>query len=204
MSFESANRVLGENFSGSHHEVEIICRRLLQIHWLYDTKLKNDFLKNHWLNLMGQDIENDSSYHHAMKETVSLKQGRDLYFDATFFNRQKVNNVYFDSPCYSRAPMSGDCNSFVSFSVEGEVKFGQIMYFVSLPEEPFNFRTNAVIELHKIVEEIGPVKGILYRLENTKTEKVVSANSLRKVFRVKMQNSADSLAIRLCTSFDHS
>ena len=49
MSFESANRSLGEVFSGSHSECEVICRRMTQRHKLshlcYDKKLKNIFDK---------------------------------------------------------------------------------------------------------------------------------------------------------------
>ena len=41
MSFEAANRSLGELFSGSHSECEVICRRILQRHRLSNYSSKN-------------------------------------------------------------------------------------------------------------------------------------------------------------------
>ena len=42
MSFESANRILGEVFTGSHHECEVVCRRFLQRQRLLDLHNKSE------------------------------------------------------------------------------------------------------------------------------------------------------------------
>ena len=45
MSFEAANRLLSQHFSGSHSEAEIICRRFLQRQKLAQKKVFNPKLK---------------------------------------------------------------------------------------------------------------------------------------------------------------
>ena len=42
MSFEFANRILGEVFTGSHHECEVVCRRFLQRQRLLDLHNKSE------------------------------------------------------------------------------------------------------------------------------------------------------------------
>ena len=138
MSFESANRILSQVFTGSHHELEVICRRFLQLQRFHDLSIENEQISDLWNQLLGTEVLEREHLDHAMRETDSLLEGRACYPNASFFNRQYFGNVYFDSPSFSRAPMSGDCNSFVAFSLNSEKAFGQIMYFVSIPGEPYH------------------------------------------------------------------
>ena len=117
MSFESANRILGEVFTGSHHECEVVCRRFLQRQCLLDLHNSSEESVFGGLvrQLLGQENFNKSDFSAFMLETESLKMGRLLYPEATFLNRLLVNKIYFDSPAYSRAPFSGKCNSFVRY-----------------------------------------------------------------------------------------
>ena len=129
MSFESANRTLGEVFTGSHHECEVVCRRFLQRQRLLDLHNKSEESVFGGLvrQLLGQENFNKSDFSAFMLEMESLKMGRLLYPEATFLNRLLVNKIYFDSPAYSRAPFSGKCNSFVRYKRKNVEYFGQIL-----------------------------------------------------------------------------
>ena len=52
MCFEAANRVLGDMFSVSHSELEVICRRVLQRQKLSHAEIENEQLKMFWTNWM--------------------------------------------------------------------------------------------------------------------------------------------------------
>ena len=206
MSFESANRILSQVFTGSHHELEVICRRFLQLQRFHDLSIENEQISDLWNQLLGTEVLEREHLDHAMRETDSLLEGRACYPNASFFNRQYFGNVYFDSPSFSRAPMSGDCNSFVAFSLNSEKAFGQIMYFVSIPGEPYHGKVKAVIQKYQIIEELGTVKGYLFRVRSTTEEVFANLETLRKVFRVRLPNmrNAESLVMKLCSVFEHS
>ena len=104
----------------------------------HDSSIENEQISDLWNQLLGTENLEREHLDHAMRETDSLLEGRACYPNASFFNRQYFGNVYFDSPSFSRAPMSGDCNSFVAFSLNSEKAFCQIMYFVSIPGEPYH------------------------------------------------------------------
>ena len=53
MSFESANRIFGELFTGSHHEIEMICGSLLQLRRLSDTTIESPDVQRVWNQLSG-------------------------------------------------------------------------------------------------------------------------------------------------------
>ena len=161
MSFESANRILSEVYSGTHHECDVICRRFLQKQRLLD--LHQDRKQNQFSGLVKKLLRRDDShttdFSTFMSETESLHFGRLTYPNAIFFNRFSKNNLYFDSPAYSRAPSSCMCNSFVRYRKTDEECFGKILYFLSIPDEPFDGKVQASVQEYEIVEEIGPVKG---------------------------------------------
>ena len=123
MSFETANRILSQVFMGSHLELKVICCRFLQLQHFHDLIIENEQILDFLNQLLGKKILEREHLDHAMKETDSLLEGRDCYPNASFFNRHVFGNVYFDSPSFLRAPMSGDCNSFVAFSLSSEKAF---------------------------------------------------------------------------------
>ena len=75
MSFESANRLLGEVFTGSHHEVEFICRRVLKLQHFKDATVDSRPVLNLYNKIIGQNTEERSNFHHGMKLTKSLEDG---------------------------------------------------------------------------------------------------------------------------------
>ena len=161
LSFESANRILGELFTSSHHEIEIICRRFLQLRRLNDTTIESPEVQRVWNQLFGIEELEKSQLDHGTKETDLLREGRRCYSNGRFYNRQFFRNVYFDSQCFSRVSMQGDCKSFVSFSYRSELCFGQIMSFVSIPEF-YNSKIRAVVKKYQTLEEVGTVKGFFF------------------------------------------
>ena len=205
MSFGSANRISGELFTGSHHEIEIISRRFLQLRRLNDTTIESPDVQRVWNQLSGIEELERSHLDHGLKETDLLPEGRRCYSNGQFYNRQFFRNVYFDSLCFSRAPMQGDCNSFVSFSYHSEVCFGQIVYFVSIPES-YNGKIIAVVKKYQTLEEVGTVKGFFFRVRETCEELFIDLESMKKVFRVRLPNlpASESMVVKLCSSFDHS
>ena len=78
MSFEAANRILGEVFSGSTFECEIICRRILQKHRLSCAEIHNAEMRRLFNRIKGLGNE-ESSFCDEMIETTSLKSGRVMY-----------------------------------------------------------------------------------------------------------------------------
>ena len=60
MSFESANRILSEVYSGTHHECDVICRRFLQKQRLLD--LHKDLEQNKFSGLVKQLLHRDDSH----------------------------------------------------------------------------------------------------------------------------------------------
>ena len=155
MSFESANRILGEVYSGSHHECKIICRRFLQKQRLRDLHHNCDDSKIGSLVKQLLRHEDSDTYPNAM------------YPNATFLNRFSINGVYYDSPAYSLAPSSGLFNSFVCYLKDDTECFGPVWYFVSILDAPFFGNVHASVLEYKLLDEIGPVKGFfLYNQKN--------------------------------------
>ena len=55
------------------------------------------------------------------------------------------------------------CNSFVRYRKTDEECFGKILYFLSIPDEPFDGKVQASVQDCEIVEEIGPVIFLCYK-----------------------------------------
>ena len=90
MGFEAANRSLGEVFSDSNSECEIICRRLLQRHKLQSVEINDARLCPIYSKLSRNPDD--------FVEIEALLEGRQFYTEGIFSNRQWHRNVYFDSP----------------------------------------------------------------------------------------------------------
>ena len=88
MSFEAANRLLGEVFSGSNSECEIICRRLLQRHKLKSVEINDARLCPIYSKLSGNP--NKMSGPDDFVETEALLERRQFYADGVFPNRQCI------------------------------------------------------------------------------------------------------------------
>ena len=171
MSFESANRSLGEVFTGANSECEVICRRLLQRHKLHSVNLQNEDLTSLLYKLTGKPIKDCATFCSELIETEAIEKGGHLYKTAKFLNRVFVNGRYFDSPAYGRSKC-GNC--YVSFK-DGENNeiFGKIQYFLEIPESPFDNKTLANISIFTILEEIGSEKKFFFRVTQTPVEKLV-------------------------------
>ena len=151
MSFEAANRTIGEVFSGSNSECAIICRRVLQRHRLVDNKMENERLKTLYSNLSGGTME-PSNLKTEFIETETVRRIKWEHPNALLFNRQIVSDVYLDSPAYKRSKL-GNC--FVFFEKDGQEVSGKIQCFVKFCGPPFFSQTVACVELYYITEDIG-------------------------------------------------
>ena len=193
MSFEAANRSLGEVFSGSNSECEIICRRLLQRHKLQSVEINDARLCPLYSKLSGNP--NKISGPDDFVETEALLEGRQFYTDGVFSNRQWHRNVYFDSPAYKKSKQ-GNC--FVSFFYGNEEFFGKIQYFVKFPNAPFFGKIFAVVTKLVIVEDIGLVRNIFFQVQPTDEELLIPIEILKKVLFVKISKETSSTSVECC------
>ena len=128
MSFEAANRTLGDVFSGSSHsECEIICRGVLQRHNLVYSDIVEPHLKPVFDKLSRDSASNLDSFDKEFIETEALRAAKLCYLGVKFLNRHFNDRIYFDSTCYKRSKR-GNC--FVRFAENGEERFGQILSFI--------------------------------------------------------------------------
>ena len=100
MCFEAANRVLGDMFSGSHSELEVICCRVLKRHKLSHAEIENEQLKNVLDKLNGNFVSTEEIYSDEFIETQAVQEGKKLYPAAEFSNRVLFKGVYFDCEAY--------------------------------------------------------------------------------------------------------
>ena len=75
MSFESANRSLGEVFTGSNSECEVICRRILQRHHLTNLKVQNSEFKQVFGKLTEKLHAEYATFNKNFNETEAVKNG---------------------------------------------------------------------------------------------------------------------------------
>ena len=158
MSFESANRTLGEVYTGSHTECEIICRRVLQRHKLLDVNLENQKIDSLYRKISARLQTNDQNYSEEFIETAVVQEARKMYNSAKFFNRIVFKSQYFDSPAYKRSTL-GNC--YVYYMDNDQEVFGKIQYFVQIPGSSFLNKTLAKVLRFTVIENIGPVHGFL-------------------------------------------
>ena len=202
MSFESANRMLGDNFSGSNSECEIICRRILQKHKLSDEDIKDSELRQLFNKLSGRPIKDTFASSDEMKQTEALTAGQRQYPYAVFLNRLKANDTYFDSEAFSRSKL-GNC--FISYLENGEDSFGKIQYFVKIPNQPYFDEVQANVRLYAKTEDVGLVKGYVFRVQETSRENLIPVFNLEKVFQYsENKESKTFFMMKLCATFDHS
>ena len=205
LSFESANRTLGEVFTGANSECEVICRRFLQKHRLAHADITNPNLQHLFDQLTGQQ-KSEPNYADGMKETDALREGKLNYPDAEFFNRQVFEDTYFDSTSFIRSKL-GNC--YVHW-VEGvQLFFGEVQYFVQIQGPPFYNQMQAVVRFFEH-EDVGPVNGFIYKVRKTEQENLVPIQELKKVFHFQKLISRDgapitsSFMVKLCSCFEHS
>ena len=199
MSFEAANRTLGDVFSGSHSECEIICRRVLQRHNITDCDELEPELRQIFCKIVGNSVPCSEKFDEEFVETEALKAAKRRFPGAIFFNRQIVGNVYFDSPCYGRSKQ-GNC--YVHFCENGEEFFGQILYFIQLLGHKNCSSVMAKVLLFKVIEIIGPVEGYFYRVDKTAEERMVSLKSLKFFFADSCKEQY--YVVKLSPAFEHS
>ena len=86
MCFESANRTLGEVFSGSTSECKVICRRVLQRHKLSEAEFQSEKLKPLFFKFSGKNQPINDNFDREFVETDEVKDGRCQYPTAIFTN----------------------------------------------------------------------------------------------------------------------
>ena len=208
MCFESANRTLGDVFSGATSECEVICRRILQRHKLFDAEVKNKKLKPLYYRLTGkQEPETEEKcYTDEFFETDAVKKAKLSYRTAKFSNRRWVRNCYFDSPAYKRSKL-GNCYVWINDEDDHEL-FGEIQFFIEIPSSS-QTKNLANVVLFSKVDDIGPVKGFFYRVRRTTLERFVPTEHLRKVFLIDNIAEYDKkfneyFVVKLTANFEHS
>ena len=130
MSFEAANRTLGEVFTGSTSDCSVICRRVLERHRLAHSEISNSKLQPLFNKISGKEEQIKICFASETIETDAVKQARMQYSNEVIFNRQVLNNVYFDSTSFGRSKL-GNC--YVIFMVDDREVFGEIQYFINVP-----------------------------------------------------------------------
>ena len=206
MCFEAANRTIGDVFTGSHSECEIICRRILRRHNLVENEVPDDDLAQLFCKLTGRREETKEQFDTEFLQTEALQIGKIQYPEGRFFNRQNVNNVFYDSTSYKRSK-HGNC--FVSFNQNNNEVFGQIQYFVQMSTGPSSQQVYANIRIYSIVEKIGPAD-FIFRVSPTKRRALISNESLKKVFHMSDFSRETPMLlnveyiVKLCSSFEHS
>ena len=161
MAFEAANKTFKEVYSGSVQECEIICRRILQRHHLSVQEVDEEGLSEIFSKL-NNSRPTDTNFSSHMVRTPELMEGQRQYPEATFFNRQIVNHVYFDSTAYDRS-RHGNC--FVVYKTSSGEQFGKILYYMTLNGPPYNGAIYAVLTVYDVTGDIGPVPGFYFRVK---------------------------------------
>ena len=202
MSFEAANRTLGEVFTGSTSECSVICRRVLERHRLAHIEISNSKLEPLFNKFSGKEEQIKICFASETIETDAVKQARRQYSNGVVFIRQVSNNVYFDSTFFGRSKL-GNC--YVIFMVDDREVFGEIQYFIKVPSlGPID---EVLAELATL-EEVGWVKDFIYHVARTCMENLFPLQKLRKVFRYHENSEADnddaSWIVELCSIFEHS
>ena len=205
MSFEAANRTLGEVFTGSTSECSVICRRVPEQHRLAHIEISNSKLEPLVNKFSGKEEQNKTCFASETIETDAVKQARRQYPNGVIFNRQLLNNVYLDSTSFGRSKL-GNC--YVFFMEDDREVFGEIQYFIKIPSLGPIDEVLANVRLHATLEEVGRVKGFIYHVARTCMENLVPLQKLRKVFRYQENSDADndnlSWMVKLCSIFEHS
>ena len=202
LSFEAANRTIGDVFTGSNSECHVICRRILQKHKISLIDIKNPLLENLFHHFTNKENPDSSKFTEGTETTTAVKEARKNYPFGIIFNRQLHNQVYFDSTCFIHSKKS---NCFVFYNENGREVFGEIQYFIELSKtEMF-----ANVLIHKTLEEVGPVKGLIFQICRTEVENLVPLRKLKKFFRYTEREFNDtqqeiSFAVKLCSNFEHS
>ena len=203
MSFESANRSLSEVFTGSTSECEVICRRLLHRHKLMQAGVDNNRLQRLFNQFSRSDNADSKTFAESMVETDAVKDARKQYKDATILNRQIFNGVYFDSLAFGRSK-HGNC--YVYYVENGAEILGEIQYFLKNPGVPFFNEVQANVLAYDVLEQLGPVKNVVYRTLRTTEENLVPVADLKKMFCFKKlgDEECQTFMIKLCQTFEHS
>ena len=130
MSFESANRILSQGFSGTHSHCAVICRRYLEEHELACTPLEEDGateLLQEWSSVNGEKL---------FQRRFTITRDRALqrpFSGCNNFFTIHCRRIFFDSSCYRRCPAGP--NRYVHVAPYDGSIFGQVVYFVMLGTE---------------------------------------------------------------------
>ena len=202
MSFESANRTLGEVFSGSTSECEVICRRVLQRHKLSEPDFQSEKLKPLFFKLSGKNQQTNENFDREFVETDEVKDGRCQYPTAIFTNRYMKKECYLDSAAYKRSKFA---NCYVCFQNGDQDVFGKIQYFVRFPDKSYSKEVFVNVATFNVIEEVGPVKGYIYRVCQSTEEDLIPVEKVQKVFFFNNSKSfRDGFVMKLISSFEHS
>ena len=202
MCFESANRTLGEVFSGSTSECEVICRRVLQRHKLSEVEIQSEKLKPLFVKISGKNQQTNENFDREFVETDEVKDGRCQYPTANFTNRYMKKNCYLDSAAYKRSKLA---NCYVCFNNGERDVFGKIQYFVRFPDKSYSEDVFANVATFIVIEEVGPVEGYIYRVCQSSEEDLIPVEKFQKVFFFNNSKSfRDGFVVRLIRSFEHS
>ena len=193
MCFESANRLLGKLCSGTHSQCTTICRRYLEWQFLREIDLDDDPVKQltgQWLNKF-KAREPQGCFERDVDENEHVRFARECYVGCKISSRMEVDGTYYDSSCYKRdlkAP-----NSFVTILKGGKHKLGQILYFVTMPEESqLPFQQYAAIAFFTILESIS-IPGLTdrewyLRVEKTDQQDLVPLENFEKLLHIQSNN----------------
>ena len=186
MSFESANRILNRCFTGTHSHCQVICRRYLEAQSLSSALPEDDMALNlvrEWCHQ--EKMLSSKNFCKDFLASVDSEYALELFPDATFLSRAEVGGIYFDSLSYRRCP-SGP-NSYIRYNKESGVSFGQILFFIIMPEDSFmGGSTFAQIWKIKVLKKM-PVEGkpdtaFFFQIEILASHDMIEATGFDKMF----------------------
>ena len=134
-----------------------------------------------------------------MKYTSDLIKGWKCLAIRSFFNRLRVGSTVFESLAYERR---NGGNDFVSWEKNGQLYFGQILYFVQI-DEFSNEGMHAVVRFYELMEHFGPVRNYMFIVRKTSSDNLVSAKNLKQVLAFELSDSKFFVS-SLCSAFEHS
>ena len=113
-------------------------------------------------------------------ETEAVIECHNQYPTSKIMNRFLFGGVYLDSPAYTRSKL-GNCFVYLKTQSDQEI-FGQFQCFLQIPESPYNNSIYAFILVFSVLDELGPVRKMFYRLQKTPLKTLQPVKQTKQTF----------------------
>ena len=179
MGIEAANQTLGEIFNDAKSECEAICRKVLQRHRLTESDNTDARLLQFFCKVTGNECYESIDFNNEPIVTETIEQARLQHEGWEIFHRHIEKYIYLDSISYKRSKFGNCC---VNFQKNGKDFFRKIQFFIGIPGVLFFNELLASFQIYRSLEDVGLVKGVYYRVQETLEEKLIPMDCITKVF----------------------